>query len=112
MPAERRHQAGPSAGRRHVLPPIAGAGDEADVHAHSGDEGEEEAEAGPATGLTLKTKSKSKNVKKAKSAGVVYISRLPPGMTPHKVRHLMAKWGEVGRVYAQRRDGGCWRCKF
>ncbi|OCF35355.1 pre-rRNA-processing protein ESF2 [Kwoniella heveanensis BCC8398] len=46
--------------------------------------------------------------KKAKSKkptpGIVYISRLPPGMTPQKVRHLMGRWGEVGKVYAQRRD--------
>jgi ESF2/ABP1 family protein len=48
---------------------------------------------------------KPKKKKKVVTGGVVYISRLPPGMTPHKVRHLMARWGEVGRVYAQRRDG-------
>ena len=34
-------------------------------------------------------------------AGVVYISRIPPGMQPAKVRHLMGKYGEVGRVYLQ-----------
>ena len=50
-------------------------------------------------------KSKSKSKRKAPTPGIVYISRLPPGMTPQKVRHLMARWGEVGKVYAQRRDG-------
>lgn len=115
MPADRKHEAGPSKPKRYVLPPVAGAGDEADIHGHpelaqredDGDEEDEEDEAGPAQGLTLKRKTKSKKVK---SPGVVYISRLPPGMTPHKVRHLMAKWGEVGRVYAQARDGEllCW----
>jgi hypothetical protein len=34
-------------------------------------------------------------------AGVVYISRIPPGMRPPKVRHLMSLHGEVGRVYLQ-----------
>jgi ESF2/ABP1 family protein len=34
-------------------------------------------------------------------AGVVYISRIPPGMRPTKVRHLMSAYGEVGRVYLQ-----------
>lgn len=50
-------------------------------------------------------KGKSKSKRKAPTPGIVYISRLPPGMTPQKVRHLMARWGEVGKVYAQRRDG-------
>jgi ESF2/ABP1 family protein len=34
-------------------------------------------------------------------AGVIYISRIPPGMRPAKVRHLMGAYGEVGRVYLQ-----------
>ncbi|KZT20650.1 hypothetical protein NEOLEDRAFT_1158580 [Neolentinus lepideus HHB14362 ss-1] len=37
-------------------------------------------------------------------AGVVYISRIPPGMQPRKVRHLMSAYGEVGRVYLQQED--------
>ncbi|RSH95612.1 RNA-binding ATPase activator esf2 [Saitozyma podzolica] len=45
-------------------------------------------------------------LKKSKEVvpGIIYISRVPPGMTPQKVRHLMARWGEVGKVYAQKRD--------
>lgn len=39
-------------------------------------------------------------------AGVIYISRIPPGMQPPKVRHLMGKYGEVGRVYLQQ-EGVC-----
>jgi ESF2/ABP1 family protein len=54
---------------------------------------------------TAASAPKQKKKKKTLTTGVVYISRLPPGMTPHKVRHLMARWGDVGRVYAQRRDG-------
>lgn len=34
-------------------------------------------------------------------AGVIYISRIPPGMQPPKVRHLMSAYGEIGRVYLQ-----------
>jgi ESF2/ABP1 family protein len=34
-------------------------------------------------------------------AGVIYISRIPPGMQPAKVRFLMSAYGEVGRVYLQ-----------
>lgn len=34
-------------------------------------------------------------------AGVIYISRIPPGMRPAKVRHLMSAYGPVGRVYLQ-----------
>ena len=38
--------------------------------------------------------------------GVVYISRIPPGMRPTKVRHLMNQYGEVGKVYLQQ-EGEC-----
>ncbi|KAF8883426.1 hypothetical protein BD779DRAFT_1443978 [Infundibulicybe gibba] len=37
-------------------------------------------------------------------AGVIYISRIPPGMQPAKVRHLMSGYGEIGRVYLQQED--------
>ncbi|KAF9268348.1 hypothetical protein L218DRAFT_853385 [Marasmius fiardii PR-910] len=37
-------------------------------------------------------------------AGVIYISRIPPGMQPAKIRHLMSAYGEVGRVYLQQED--------
>ncbi|WWC85229.1 uncharacterized protein L201_000088 [Kwoniella dendrophila CBS 6074] len=51
-----------------------------------------------------KKKRSIKNKKKEITPGIVYISRLPPGMTPQKVRHLMGRWGEIGKVYAQRKD--------
>lgn len=38
--------------------------------------------------------------------GVIYISRIPPGMRPTKVRHLMNQYGEVGKVYLQQ-EGEC-----
>ncbi|PFH50583.1 hypothetical protein AMATHDRAFT_144750 [Amanita thiersii Skay4041] len=37
-------------------------------------------------------------------AGIIYISRIPPGMQPAKVRHLMSAYGEIGRVYLQQED--------
>lgn len=46
----------------------------------------------------------SKPKKKPISPGIVYISRIPPGMTPQKIKHLMGRWGETGKVYAQK-DG-------
>lgn len=46
-----------------------------------------------------------KNVKKSgPTPGIIYISRLPPGMTPQKVKHLLGSHGEVGRIYAQRKE--------
>ncbi|CAA7259564.1 unnamed protein product [Cyclocybe aegerita] len=37
-------------------------------------------------------------------AGVIYISRIPPGMQPSKVRHLLGAYGAIGRVYLQQED--------
>ncbi|KAI7829196.1 hypothetical protein BX661DRAFT_130816, partial [Kickxella alabastrina] len=34
-----------------------------------------------------------------KKSGVVYMSRVPPFMKPAKVRHLLEKYGQIGRVY-------------
>ncbi|KAG1888124.1 hypothetical protein F4604DRAFT_1715647 [Suillus subluteus] len=39
--------------------------------------------------------------------GVIYISQIPPGMHPAKVRHLMSAHGKVGRVYLQQEDAKC-----
>ena len=32
-------------------------------------------------------------------AGIIYLSRGPPFMKPHKVKHLLSRYGSVGRVY-------------
>ncbi|KIM25613.1 hypothetical protein M408DRAFT_26156 [Serendipita vermifera MAFF 305830] len=37
-------------------------------------------------------------------AGVIYISRIPPGMSPDKVRHLMSAYGEIGKVFLQQEN--------
>lgn len=39
--------------------------------------------------------------KKQRKLGIVYISRIPPGMTPAKVRHILSNFGELGRIYLQ-----------
>ncbi|KAG9083296.1 RNA-binding ATPase activator esf2 [Ceratobasidium sp. UAMH 11750] len=39
-----------------------------------------------------------------RQAGIIYISRIPPGMRPAKVKHLMSGYGKVGRVYLQQED--------
>ena len=48
---------------------------------------------------------------KQERTGVVYISRIPPGMRPTKVRHLMSAYGEIGRVYLQQ-EGVCFTNKL
>lgn len=34
--------------------------------------------------------------------GLIYLSRIPPGMGPSKVKHLLSAYGEVGRVFLAR----------
>jgi N-acetylmuramoyl-L-alanine amidase CwlA len=76
----------------------------------------EETEAGPSTSSAAparksKSTSSTKNKKrKTLVPGIVYISRLPPGMTPQKVKYLMAQWGDVGKIYAQKKDGESTSC--
>ena len=56
------------------------------------------------------------------SPGIVYMSRIPPYMCADKVRHLLSRFGEVGRIYLKpensmararrRRQGGKKKLKF
>lgn len=39
--------------------------------------------------------------KGAKTPGLVYLSRIPPGMGPASVRDLMSRYGDVGRLYLE-----------
>lgn len=39
--------------------------------------------------------------RKQRKRGIIYISRIPPGMTPPKVRHLLSGFGEVERIFLQ-----------
>ena len=61
------------------------------------------AEAGEA-GDSMSTGERQK-VKKTKKKdtrpGVVYLSRVPPYMKPHKLKHLLTPYGRIGHVYLQ-----------
>ncbi|ORY86137.1 hypothetical protein BCR37DRAFT_339297, partial [Protomyces lactucae-debilis] len=46
---------------------------------------------------------KALNEAKART-GVVYLSKVPPFMKPHKVKHLLSKYGEVGRIFLAPED--------
>ncbi len=41
---------------------------------------------------------------KLKKRGVLYIARIPPKMTPTKVKALLSEFGEVTRVYLVEED--------
>jgi ESF2/ABP1 family protein len=46
------------------------------------------------------TNSKLIEFKKTKNkTGVIYLSRIPPFMKPAKIKHLLSRYGEIGRVY-------------
>lgn len=52
----------------------------------------------------LTAESLESYAKKQQKRGIVYVSRIPPGMTPAKVRHIFSQFGEVGRIYLQPKD--------
>ena len=39
---------------------------------------------------------------KSLTPGIIYLSRLPPGLGPAKVKHTLSAYGEVGRVFLAR----------
>jgi ESF2/ABP1 family protein len=58
--------------------------------------------------LKLQNKSSVKTLSEKKlkefqeeqdKTGVIYLSRIPPFMKPHKLRSLLSVYGEIGRVY-------------
>lgn len=51
-------------------------------------------EPGPAAG-------ERQDKKKERVPGVVYLSRVPPYMKAHKLKHLLCPYGKVGRIYLQ-----------
>ncbi|KAJ2840664.1 RNA-binding ATPase activator esf2, partial [Coemansia erecta] len=64
---------------------------------------------GETTGKKSKNKALSEKEilraqKKEKKSGVVYMSRVPPFMKPAKVRHLLEKYAEIGRIYLVEED--------
>ncbi|KAJ2077854.1 RNA-binding ATPase activator esf2 [Coemansia sp. RSA 988] len=42
--------------------------------------------------------------KRDRKSGVVYMSRVPPYMRPIKVRHMLEKYGQIGRIYLIEED--------
>lgn len=36
---------------------------------------------------------------KVDRTGIIYLSRIPPGMGPSKVKHILSQHGETGRIY-------------
>jgi ESF2/ABP1 family protein len=81
-----------------------------DEHIDEEDEGSEDSgndeledEAGPSEKIVkpLTAESLAKFEAAQEKTGIIYISRIPPGMRPSKVRHLMSQYGEIGRVYLQ-----------
>lgn len=69
----------------------------------SGAEGEMEEEASAALPADSMDSVEGQRVKgkKAATPGVLYLSRVPPYMKPHKLKHLLLPYGRIGRVYLQ-----------
>ncbi|GFR51031.1 hypothetical protein Agub_g13359 [Astrephomene gubernaculifera] len=77
----------------------------------SGDEGQEqqpqqqEEEGQQRKAKKVLSKRKLERVKEASDRrGIVYVSRIPPHMKPHKLRQLLEPFGELGRVYCAPED--------
>ena len=74
----------------------------------SDDEEEQSSRKKPSDGTTVKgpiNMKKLVNFKdKLEKTGVVYLSRVPPYMKAQKVRHLLSKYGEIGRIYLTPED--------
>jgi len=49
-------------------------------------------------------REENKSADKETVPGVIYISRVPPKMTPSRLKSLLAIHGEVGRVYLEQED--------
>lgn len=74
-----------------------------DGYTDSGGEEQEEGEDAPTQTVQPLTREALAAAQAAAArTGVVYISRIPPGMQPAKVKYLMQQYGEIGRVYLQR----------
>lgn len=64
----------------------------------------------------MNTKPKPLDIEALKSynskvdrTGIIYLSRIPPGMGPSKVKHILSNYGEVGRIYLVAEDPGSTR---
>lgn len=52
----------------------------------------------------LTAKQLEKEEKRIRKTGVVYLSSLPPYMKPHKLKHIMSRFGNVGRIFLKPED--------
>jgi hypothetical protein len=57
---------------------------------------------GPGAGLPAHLLPASMSGKNKQTPGLIYLSRIPPGMGPAQVKHLLGAYGEVGRVFLKR----------
>ncbi len=57
-----------------------------------------------ATKKHINTESLAKFQDKLDKTGVVYLARVPPFMKPQKIRHLLSKYGAIGRIFLQPED--------
>lgn len=48
---------------------------------------------------STKTSSDTSNTSAKNIPGVVFMSRIPPSMTPHELRAYLEPFGEIGRIY-------------
>lgn len=56
----------------------------------------------PGAGLPAHLLPASMSGKNKPTPGLIYLSRIPPGMGPAQVKHLLGAYGEVGRVFLKR----------
>ena len=81
-----------------------------------GDDHRQDLDAKEEASVDDKPKKKKKKVRKLKldatedfnerlsKRGIVYLSRVPPRMTPSKVKTLLSDWGEITRIYLVEED--------
>ena len=62
--------------------------------------------AAPAGDLDAAGSGKKEKMAKKREPGVVYLSRVPPYMKPHKLKHLLYPYGNIGHVFLQP-EGEC-----
>ncbi|KAL7754512.1 RNA-binding ATPase activator esf2 [Sorochytrium milnesiophthora] len=81
--------------------------DGASLEAYSGSEAEAEQEEAPTSSpppprkqrKTLDGEAVAEFTQKKDRTGLVYLSRVPPFMQPHRLRALLAPYGEIGKLY-------------
>ena len=72
-----------------------------DLTTTSHDSGDQSEKEGTDSRLSKRRRRLRGATKRSTTPGLVYLSSIPPFMKPHKVRHLLSQYGDVGRVYLQ-----------